>query len=43
MEAAARNFYLEYIKINESMRKSGGLMNYRNGQKPVEQRRSSYS
>lgn len=23
-----RNFYLEYVKINESMRKSGGLVNY---------------
>jgi hypothetical protein len=36
-----RNFYLEYVKINESMRKSGGLGNY--GGQQVEQRRSSYS
>lgn len=27
-EIGARNFYLEYVKINESMRKSSGLMNY---------------
>ena len=43
MEVATRNFYLEYVKINESMRKSGGLMNYGSGAKPAEQRRSSYS